>query len=233
MTRDCWALVPVKTRDLCKSRLSGRLPAEARLSLVRSMLERGLAALRESKTVDRIAVVSPERDTVPSDILLLADPGGGLNAALEAGRLALLAQGARELLILPADLPLVTAEDIDLLVERGRRGGFALATDAAGTGTNALYVAPPAPFRLQFGPGSCFLHMQEAARLGLGAELLHTAGFDLDVDGPSELGELIARDESRYRGLPLRAAEGAQPGGVPIIGEPSSDELRSFAARHR
>ncbi len=222
MTGGCWALVPVKTRGLCKSRLSDRLAAEARLSLVRSMLERCLGALRESRTIDRIAVVSPERDTIPSDILMLADPGGGLNAALEAGRLALLEQGARELLVLPADLPLVTAGDIDTLVDLGRRGGFALATDAAGTGTNALYVAPPAPFRFQFGPGSRFLHMQEAVRLGLGAELLRTAGLELDVDGPSDLGELIARDDVRYRALPLRTAELTTDAGAPPLGGAAS-----------
>ena len=45
MNGPCWALVPVKTRDLCKSRLAGRLAAGPRLSLVRSMLERALAAL--------------------------------------------------------------------------------------------------------------------------------------------------------------------------------------------
>jgi 2-phospho-L-lactate guanylyltransferase len=222
MTGDCWALVPVKTRGLCKSRLSDRLVAESRLTLVRSMLERCLAALRESRTINRIAVVSPERDTVPSDILVLADPGGGLNAALDAGRLALLEQGARELVVLPADLPLVTADDIDALVELGRRGGFALATDAAGTGTNALYVAPPTPFRFQFGPGSRFLHMQEAANVGLRAELLRTSGLELDVDGPSDLGELIARDDARYRALPLRTPDAAAVAGAPPNGGAAS-----------
>ena len=219
MSGDCWALVPVKPRGLCKSRLAGPLAADSRLSLVRSMLERALAALQSSAVIDRIAVVSPERDTVPSDILVLADPGGGLNAALEAGRLALLAQGVRDLVVLPADLPLVTAEDIDELVRRGRRGGFALATDAAGTGTNALYVTPPTPFHFQFGPGSRFLHMQEAARLGLGAELLRTRGLEFDVDGPSDLHQLMARDELRYRSLPLRAPDGAPAAATPLAAD--------------
>jgi len=219
MTTGCWALVPVKTRGLCKSRLAGRLAAESRLILVRSMLERALAALRDSRYVDRIAVVSPERDTVPADILVLSDPGGGLNPALEAGRAELLQLGATELVVLPADLPFVTAAEIDRLVDSGRRGGFALATDAAGTGTNALYVRPPVPFRFQFGPGSRFLHMDEAARVGLAGELLHVGGLEFDVDGPSDLGELLARDLPRYRSLPLRAPEGVVPAPLPVAGE--------------
>ena len=219
MTSGCWALVPVKTRGLCKSRLAGRLAADSRLILVRSMLERALAALRESRLVDGIAIVSPERDTVPADILVLSDPGGGLNPALEAGRAALLQRGASELVVLPADLPFVTAADIDKLVESGRRGGFALATDAAATGTNALYVRPPVPFRFQFGPGSRFLHMEEAARVGLRAELLHVGGLEFDVDGPSDLGELLARDPPRYRSLPLRTPDGVAPAPLPVAGE--------------
>lgn len=207
MDGPCWALVPVKTRGLCKSRLAGRLGAGDRLSLVRSMLERALAALRDAALVDRIAVVSPERDTIPADILVLDDPGGGLNPALEAGREALLGRGATELVVLPADLPFVTPAEIDALIESGRRGGFALATDAAGTGTNALYVRPPVPFRFQFGPGSRYLHMNEAARVGLGAQLLHLRGLEFDVDGPADLGELLARDARLRESLPLHAAD--------------------------
>jgi 2-phospho-L-lactate guanylyltransferase len=207
MTGGCWALVPVKTRGLCKSRLAGRLGADSRLTLVRSMLERALAALRDAASIDHIAVVSPERDTIPADILVLDDPGGGLNPALEAGRTALLAYGARELVVLPADLPFVTPAEIDALVERGRRGGFALATDAAGTGTNALYVRPPVPFRFQFGPESRFLHMEEAARVGLRAELLRLRGLEFDVDGPADLGELLERDARLRQCLPLHAAD--------------------------
>ena len=219
MTAGCWALVPVKTRGLCKSRLAGRLAADSRLTLVRAMLERALDALREAGLVDHIAVVSPERDTVPSDILVLSDPGGGLNPALEAGREALLQRGATELVVLPADLPFVTAADIDRLVEAGRRGGFALATDAAGTGTNALYVRPPVPFRFQFGPGSRFLHMDEATRVGLRAELQRIGGLEFDVDGPSDLGEMLARDPPRFRSVPLRTPDGAAATILPVTGD--------------
>ena len=216
MTSQCWALVPVNTRALCKTRLAGRLAADSRLLLVRLMLERALTALRESRTVDRVAVVSPERDTVPADVPMLPDRGGGLNDALEAARQTLIERGARELVVLQGDLPLVTADDIDRLVESGRRSGFALATDAAGTGTNALFVTLTVPFRFQFGPGSRFLHMDEAARVGLQAQLLRADGFALDVDGPADLAELLDRGEPSYRSLTLCAPEGAPANTAPV-----------------
>ncbi len=204
----CWALVPVKARADCKCRLAERLSADARLGLVRLMLKRVLAELAASRTVGRIAVVSPERDTLAADIVVLDDAGGGLNAALDSGRRALMAQGAREIVILPADLPFVTAADIDTLVESGRRAGFALAGDLAGTGTNALYVAPPAPFRFQFGPGSRFLHLAEAARLGRHPELVRSAGLEFDLDVADDVARLAARGDASYRSLPLHADGG-------------------------
>ena len=203
MTKTCWALVAVKRRTECKGRLAGRLAAEERLSLVRLMLERVLAALRAARTIDRIAIVSPERDTVPPDISLLEDSGHGLNAALDAARQMLVDQGASELVVLPADLPVVTAAEIDTLVESGRRTGFALATDVAGTSTNALYLAAPAVFRFHFGPGSRRHHIEEAMRLGLKPQLVRVRGLEFDLDVVEDLVRLREFADSRYASLPL------------------------------
>ena len=217
----CWALVGVNTRVNCKSRLAGRLSAGTRLSLVGLMLERALAALRDSQTVSHITVVTPERDAIPADVHVLPDAGGGLNAALDAARDVLVGMGARELLVLHADLPVVTPAEIDLLVASGRRTGFALATDAAGTGTNALYVAPPAPFRFWFGPDSRFRHIEEATRLGRRAEVLRSKGLELDLDGPEDLDRLLALHEPRYDALLLPSADApnaAAAAAVPLAG---------------
>jgi 2-phospho-L-lactate guanylyltransferase len=208
MTPRCWALVAINARAACKGRLAGRLPVETRLALVRLMLDRVLETLRATGAIERVAVVSPERDTVPPDIPVLADPGGGLNAALDAARRVLVAQGAGELVILPADLPLVTATDIDALLDSGRRAGFALAADVAGTGTNALYLAPPVPFRFQFGPGSRFHHLEEAARLGRRPELVRAQGLEFDLDRPEDLSRLLEHGDTHYRSLPLSATGG-------------------------
>jgi 2-phospho-L-lactate guanylyltransferase len=211
MTESCWALVAVKQRAECKARLAARLTADARLALQRLMLDRVLGALRAARTIDRIAVVSPERDTVPSDIVVLEDAGHGLNAALEAARHALLQQGATALVVLPADLPLVTAADIDTLIDNGRRAGFAIAADAAGTGTNALYLPCATDFRFQFGPGSRRHHMEEALRLGLKPALVRARGLEFDLDVAEDLERLHACADPYYASLPLFANGGPWP----------------------
>jgi len=188
--RGCCALVPVKERVHCKSRLGPRLDAAHRIELVRAMLRRVLAATMAARTVVQVIVVSPERDLVPADLPVLADTGEGLNEALARGRDVLLKLGCPELLVLPADLPALTAAEVDAFVEAGRRGGFAIAPDAAGTGTNALYLGIDSPFGFRFGPGSRALHEQEAWRCGLAPVVHSSPGLAFDVDLPADLGRL-------------------------------------------
>jgi 2-phospho-L-lactate guanylyltransferase len=192
----CYALVPIKARALCKGRLAPSLTADRRLELVRFMLARVLAALTQADCVSHVAVVSAERDTVPAQITVLTDPGGGLNAALEHAQRGLLELGAREIVVLPADLPRISADDIVALVRAGRAGGCALAPDTGDTGTNALYWscerrAPlESSLRFQFGSDSKQRHLAEARRLGLHARLVHRPGLAFDVDTPADLAQL-------------------------------------------
>jgi 2-phospho-L-lactate guanylyltransferase len=186
----CCALIAVKRRVLGKSRLAGRLSVPARIELVRTMLARVLAAAAAAHTVRQIIVVSPERDTVDESVPVLADSGAGLNVALAQAQRALLDFGVRELLVLPADLPFVTGAEIDALVRAGRRAGFAIAPDAADTGTNALCLAIDHPFEFQFGPDSKRAHLACAQRLGLAPQVVHLPGLEFDVDSPSDLQRL-------------------------------------------
>jgi 2-phospho-L-lactate/phosphoenolpyruvate guanylyltransferase len=190
------ALVAIKARALCKTRLAHALAPSARLDLVRTMLEAVLAAAQGAQTLRQIVVVSPERDCVPDGIPVLADTGGSLNGALSAAQTALHEFGCDEVMVLPADLPDITAAEIDALVRTGRRGGFAIAPDAAGVGTNALYLRTSRPFRFQFGPDSRRLHVQEAQSMGLDPQLIHLPGLEFDVDCPADLDRM---QESRWR----------------------------------
>jgi len=199
--RGACALIAIKERARCKTRLSEALGSAARLELVRSMLTAVLSAARGAHTVRQIIVVSPERDFVPADVPVLADTGEGLNGALTQAHRVLREFGCREVVILPADLPRIKAADIDALVRAGRQGGFAIASDAAGLGTNALCLVSAHPFRFQFGPDSRRLHLKEAERIGLGAQMVRIPGLEFDVDSPADLDQL---DRQRWL-APLHA----------------------------
>lgn len=188
--RGTCVLIAIKERSRCKTRLSEALAPAARAELVRGMLAAVLSAAHAAQTVRQIIVVSPERDSVSAQVPVLADTGEGLNSALTQAHRVLRDFGSREVVILPADLPTLTGADIDALVRAGRGGGFALAPDTAGTGTNALCLVSTQPFCFQFGPDSKRLHLQEAAVQGLRPELVHLPGLEFDVDTPADLDRL-------------------------------------------
>jgi 2-phospho-L-lactate/phosphoenolpyruvate guanylyltransferase len=191
--RGACALIAIKERLRCKTRLAEALAPPARIQLVRSMLAAVLSAAGGARTVRHIIVVSPERDSVPAEIPVLADSGECLNGALTQAHRVLREFGCREVVILPADLPTITAAEIDTLVRAGRHGGFAIAPDAAGIGTNALCLASAHSFRFQFGSDSQRLHLEEAQRTGLSAQVVRLPGLEFDVDSPADLVRLDER----------------------------------------
>ena len=185
--RGACALIAIKERARCKTRLADVLRPPERIDLVRSMLTAVLAAAGNAQTVHQVFVISRERDTVPAEIPVLADTGESLNTALVQAHTMVREFGCHEIVVLPADLPLITSAEIDELVRAARAGGFAMATDAAGVGTNALCLMSTQPFRFQFGPDSRHLHLQEAQRLGSSPQVVHLAGLEFDVDSSADL----------------------------------------------
>ncbi len=194
----CWAVVALKASGEAKGRLAEILSAEQRASLARRMFENVIDALRHAETIDDIAVVTPETLTIDPPLTLLMDPGGDLNDAFTYAALALAQRGVTELLVLPADLPLLGSAEIDEMVRRGRRSGLAIAPDKLGQGTNAVFVALPTPFRFHFGLESYERHLAEAEEHGLIAQRVALPGLAFDVDEPQDLGLLLEQAGEKY-----------------------------------
>lgn len=190
-----WAVVPVKPLDESKSRLAGTLSQAERSALVRSLLERTLRMLAGTPDVALVLVVS--RD--PAVLKLARDLGAGslredclpeLNASLDYGSHFAAAHGASAVLALPADLPLVTPEDIAALAALAGSDDApcaVIAPDRRREGTNALLVRPPGALPYRFGPDSFARHCTEARRLALRLEVCNRPGLALDIDLPEDL----------------------------------------------
>lgn len=187
----CAALIPLKTLGLGKTRLSPGLSSGHRKQLVETMLGAVIKALIESTQVDQIAIVGMDPLHCPASVLHLADPGQGLNAALTFGSHQLRQFGADELLIIHADLPLVTGRDVDAFISAGRQCGIALAGDRHGSGTNALFLEASSSFRFCFGENSLIQHLQQADICGLSPALSQSPGLMIDIDTPQDLSLLL------------------------------------------
>ena len=181
-------IIPVKAPAEAKLRLAGALSAAQRADLVSAMLAHVVGVARAARGVADIRLIGPHPYALPDAPPLLGDPGGGLNAALAAALAGALADGIGRLLILPADLPQLTARDIELLAATPA-GEIAISPDRHGTGTNALSLPLPlaANFGFAFGPDSFADHHTEAERLGLRIAEIHSPSLAKDIDLPEDL----------------------------------------------
>lgn len=188
-----WAVTPVKAPEACKTRLSPVLGEPARRELVASMLRQVVEAAGAAEGVDEVLLLGPSRHGLPQSMRLLADPGGGLNAALAAALDQAKAEGVDRLVVLAADLPRVGPADVEALA-RLAPGELGVAPDRGETGTNALSLPLPAAadFRFQYGEGSFGRHLEEARRLGLTPQIVRSDTLALDVDEPEDLAAIAA-----------------------------------------
>ncbi len=187
------AIIPVGSLDGAKSRLGAVLDAEERLDLTLRLARTTIAAAVAADLVDDVFVITPD-DTIRA---MAAELGArpilqrdrGLNHGLTAARGEALAAGADAILILPIDLPEVTAAAIDAVAATLRaadRPMVALVPDRHGRGTNALLIAPPDAIDLCFGGDSAFAH--RAAAAAVDAHLVELSGpLSLDLDTPDDL----------------------------------------------
>lgn len=196
-----WAVVPVKSMAHAKQRLAGVLTPQERPALAHAMLQDVLRALTASTCLAGTLVVT--NDATASTLAhaagasVLPDaPDAGLVPALRHAALTLAHLGRAGMLIVPADVPLITPQDIAHIAQRhegNARGGRAatLVYASHDGGTNALACSPPDALPLCYGPDSFRQHVQAARALGLTPDVLHMPRFGRDIDGPADLQSLL------------------------------------------
>jgi len=197
------AILPVRLLPSAKKRLEGLLDDSARHRLVLAMLKDALTAATEAREIQHIMLVTndeklkaPSRSQrVETFIAKSGSLNGDLAAAIEHAR----NQGADAVLIVLPDLPLLTAKTLDALIEAGRGAtAVVIAKDWRGTGTNALYVRPPAALHPQFGFNSFDAHLAQAKRAGLNPVSFVANETALDLDDT----EALTRFQQVATGLP-------------------------------
>jgi 2-phospho-L-lactate guanylyltransferase len=184
----CWAVIPAKSSPESKSRLAKVLAAEARSALADAMLAHVVEAVSGATNIAQVCLLGSPRDGEYAGLLRLDDPGGGLNSAVQSALADAARRGADRVIMIHADLPLVTAHDLELLAAVPA-GEIGIAADRHGTGTNAISLPIPeaAAFSFAFGPDSFARHNAEAERLGLRVEEIRSPGLAKDVDEPEDL----------------------------------------------
>ncbi|MEM2739233.1 MAG: 2-phospho-L-lactate guanylyltransferase [Candidatus Bathyarchaeia archaeon] len=185
-----FAVIPVKNLRFSKSRLSIVMDDEARANLTLAMLVDELEALEEA-SIERIVIVSPdsrvESLAYEYGLDFINDNGLPLNESLKLASSWALKKGMQTMIILPVDIPLIKAEDIEAVSEMTGlscgRGIVVIAPSRRFDGTNLLALKPFKDFDFKFGKDSYRQHLYEAASLGFEVYvyLSETASLDVDI----------------------------------------------------
>lgn len=194
-----WAIVPSKPLYRSKSRLSQVLSREQRARLSERLLINTLRVLRDVNGIDRTLVVSRDSQALSRardfDARTVTERGHPeLNKALQRATVVAQSYGVSGVLVLPADLPLLTVEDVEqLLAPVGEDPIVVIAPDRKGVGTNALLVAPPGLIEYGFGDDSFNQHAARAREAGARLEICNLPNLGLDLDEPGDL-ELLRQE---------------------------------------
>lgn len=191
-----WAIVPVKPLRIGKSRLAEVLTQDERTDLNRRLLAHTLETLTTMPEIEHVLVVS--RDPA---VLAMARVQGArtvqesgeskLNGSLARATLVARNHATQGVLIIPADLPLITSEDVRVMLERATNPPVVVvAPDRHRQGTNALLVCPAGLIEYEFGIGSFQRHCQAAEQAGARLEICDLPSIALDMDLPEDL-ELV------------------------------------------
>ena len=193
------ALMPVKGFGNAKQRLSPVLSCAARELLAEVMFRDVLRQVRSTRGLAGTFVVTGD-----DKVAALASAAGaevirekgesGETPAVDFARGELKNAGCESVLIVPGDIPLVRASDIECVLAQvpdGAAAPFALLVPSHDRlGTNALLLAPPDVIELRFGYDSFVFHLGRMR--GRPAGCLENEHIALDIDEPKDLRRFLS-----------------------------------------
>jgi 2-phospho-L-lactate guanylyltransferase len=146
---------------------------------------------------------------------IIPDPDNpGETGAIEMATRICLERGVESTLVIPADIPLIQAWELEKILKYAPAEGSVLVPAADGRGTNAAFRRPANLFPLRFGNDSFKPHHAAAQAIGQPCVVLHLPGIAVDVDNPEDLQQLLSLPgETRAQRLGreyVRAGKGGQ-----------------------
>lgn len=199
------ALMPVKGFRNAKQRLSPLLSGPARELLAEAMFRDVLRQVRLARGLAGTFVVTGDHKVaaIAANIgaeVIREQTENGETCAVDSARMELKNAGSEAVLILPGDMPLVRAVDIEAILMQvpvDTTAPFTLLVPSHDRlGTNALLLAPPDVIALRFGYDSFRFHTSQAEARGLAVHLLENERIALDIDEPKDLERFLAYAET-------------------------------------
>jgi 2-phospho-L-lactate guanylyltransferase len=191
-------LIPVKNLSEAKQRLAAVLDQPARTELAHAMLHDVVATIAAWPHRPACALVTSDPFALELarqyDFEIIPDPANpGETGAIEMATGLCVSRGSDSTLVIPADIPLIEARELEQILTQAPREGSVLAPAADGRGTNAAFRRPANLFPLRFGNDSFKPHLAAARSTGKLCIVLQLPGISVDVDHPEDLRQVLAR----------------------------------------
>jgi 2-phospho-L-lactate guanylyltransferase len=215
-------LIPVKNLTNAKQRLASILDQPTRTELAQAMLFDVLEAANKSNARDEVGLVTNDDFAINLarhfNFQIIPDnANSGETDAIAMATVFCVAQGISSTLVIPGDIPLIQASELNQILDAAPENGSVIVPAADGRGTNAILRSPAGLFPLRFGNDSFKPHLAAARATNHPCLVISLPGIALDIDNPSDLRDLAAAPgETRsqqlvrqweIRDLPLAANE--------------------------
>ena len=200
-------LIPVKNLSTAKQRLAPILDQPARTELAQAMLHDVVSALAPWTDRPPCALVTSDPFAIELaqryDFEIIPDPANpGETGAIEMATRICVERGIDSTLVIPADIPLIQASELEQILQRAPAEGSVFAPAADGRGTNAAFRRPANLFPLRFGNDSFKPHLAAARATGKPCIVLQLPSIAVDVDNPEDVQQLLSHPgETRTQSL--------------------------------
>ena len=189
-------LVPIKDLKNAKQRLAPVLEQAARTALAQAMLQDVAEALAAWNNRPEVALVTRDPFALAlasrCDFEVIADHANSSETeAIAMATYVCEMRAIRTTLVIPADIPLITAAELQRVYDAAPEEGSVLVPAGDGRGTNAALRSPAGLFPLRFGNDSFKPHLAAAQATGRPCIVLPLSGIGVDVDNPADLKQLI------------------------------------------
>jgi 2-phospho-L-lactate guanylyltransferase len=186
------AIIPVKPLRRGKSRLSSVLSEDKREGLNQYLLSSTLHCLKKINKIDQILVISydPTALTLARKFgarTVLENRNTNINRALRKATLAAKVINSSKILIVPADLPFLTKDDILAVIRKsGDPPEIVIVPDRKMSGTNMLLINPIGAIKYDFGEWSFRKHIEQAERKKINIKICERKNLSFDLDLPED-----------------------------------------------
>jgi 2-phospho-L-lactate guanylyltransferase len=203
-------LIPFKSLATAKQRLAEALDQRQRSQLAEAMLRDVMTAA--AGTMDSIDVALVTGDARAQAMakelgfIVIEDARNeSETAAIETATAWCEQRGYDTTLVVPADIPLITSDELHRVLNAAPREGAVFVPAYDRRGSNCILRRPAAIIPLRFGNDSFLPHCEAMRHTGKELVILEMPGIGLDIDNPHELELLVRREGSTHAQRLLRS----------------------------